>query len=241
MRMEMKRNCGVKEKETSEPLVPQNPTPPEPRVIQKPLSPFHHCLKQPETCIAIGAILVLLFTVGAWVVSGQVIQQLEGISNVLEGWKPNSTTGERPLGPSVSTPPPITSATGVTRKRQTTTANALKADGYYTIENEGNGTTSIQKSCENCTKVFFTKAQLEEIANFIHSCHFDEKGCNVAPYRATKGYCAMCDTVVAMSKSPLNFCVDVDSQLGSAFIRSYILYHDVLNSLYTFYHTVINT
>ena len=244
--MEMRRSCCAKEKEketTSEPLISHKPPIPEPKLVQKPPSPLEKCLKHPVACIAIAVFLLSLFTAGAWVTSGRVIQSLDAISNVLETWKSNINTGagDGSFIPDVSPTPPTDSATNVTRKRQTSiTTNGPRTDGYYTIENEGNGTTSIQKSCGNCTKIFFTKEQLQEIVQFMHSCYFEEE-CNVTNHRTAKGFCAMCDTVVAMSKSPLNFCIDVDSQIGSAFIRNYILYHDVLNGLYTFYNTVIKT
>ena len=239
--MEMRR-CGVKPKEketnTSEPLV----TPTEP--MENP-SPFQTCLKHPIVCIGIGVILLSMFAAGAWVVSDRMIQRLEDISNVIEMWKNSFVTLEN----QTAVPPfiPDISHMGAklngTRKRQTLInemSNGIKKPGYFTVENEGNGTLLIKKHCQNCSKIFFTKDQMLEIVTFVDSCN-SEHGCDTASHRILPGQCSICNSVVTMDKSSFRFCLDVNSELACGIVGRYIFYPNTLEMLCKFYNAMIKT
>ena len=94
---------------------------------------------------------------------------------------------------------------------------------------------SIQKDCTNCTKFYFNETQLKEIRSFLETC-YKEHSCNFTNWPAYKGLCRVCDPVISMRTSNLYFCIDTDSEINSAFIDGYIIYHGTLDLLYVAHH-----
>ena len=109
-----------------------------------------------------------------------------------------------------------------------------KTSRYWITLSTQEKLVSVEKQCTNCSKVYFNKTQLEEIHSFLHSCHMDNE-CKVNEWPTYEIFCLVCNLVVRMRTSTLQFCLDIDNAINSAFINKYVIYPDDLNLLYSAY------
>ena len=109
-----------------------------------------------------------------------------------------------------------------------------KSSRYWITLSTQEQLVSVEKQCANCSKIYFNKTQLEEIHSFLHSCYVDKK-CKVNEWHNYEVFCFACNLVVRMRTSGLQFCLDIDNAINSAFLNKYLIYPDDLHLLYSAY------
>ena len=105
---------------------------------------------------------------------------------------------------------------------------------YYpwTIESEHPSYFTLERNCDNCTGLTFTREQVLEIHSFLAGCFEELTMCPVLQWPHFRGLIVTCDPIVRMRKSRLELCLDQKNEVFSGFIGNISLNCHALELLY---------